>query len=354
MVKAFVLAAGRGRRLQPLTDQVPKPLLPVGNQPLIAYALRLLAHHQVTEVVINLHHLGKQIREFVGTGEEFGLRVIYSEEVELLGTGGGIKRMHTLSGASPEPFLVVNADTLIDIDLGALLALHNERGGIATLALRAAADSCDYGAIDIDADGRVRRMLGQPQVEGRLEERMFTGVHVIDPRLLDYIPPDVESCIVRYAYAKALHNDDPIYGFEHRGFWADAGTPAALLALNRQALDEQATLAYANPLAGFAHAPRRHTHKRAGGVEVIRLGEDVQLGADVRIVPPVLLCDRVKVGANAQVGPYCVVGRGAQIGKDAKLEGTLVLAGAKVDPGAHVRDVILGKKSAVQVTREGP
>jgi mannose-1-phosphate guanylyltransferase len=333
-VKGFVLAAGFGERLRPITESTPKPLLPVGNLPLIGYALKLLRHHGITDVIVNLHHLGRQIEDTIGDGSSYGVKVTYSFEEEILGTGGGLKRM---AAHLDETFVVVNSDTIIDVDLAAAIEYHQRKSSLATMVLRADPRQDQYGQIEIDDAGRIRRILGQGKAEGRLRSLMFTGVHVIEPKLLDYIPPDVNTCINRYAYTKALGNGDALHGFVSEGYWADVGTPQRYLDANADALRQEIVLRHADPLAGFALTPR----KEVG--EVVRMGEDVELGADVRLVPPVILGDGTRVGDRAVVGPFCVVGPRVSIGKGARVSNAVLLDGAKVE--GERRDVVIGKKA---------
>ena len=138
-VRGFILAAGFGERMRPITEHIPKPLLPVGNLPLIAYAIKLLAHHGITDLIINLHHLGKQIKDALGDGSDYGVRVTYSEEEEILGTGGGLKKMHEL--LSDETFVVVNGDSIFRTDYRALHEFHLKKKADATLALRKLPDT---------------------------------------------------------------------------------------------------------------------------------------------------------------------------------------------------------------------
>jgi NDP-sugar pyrophosphorylase family protein len=126
-MRAMILAAGKGTRLLPLTEKLPKALVPVAGKPMIHYGLDLLARHGISEVMINLHHLGSLIEEALGDGSDFGLRISYSREDELLDTGGGIKR--AASFFQRKRFLVMNCDFLARIDLHELLAWHRERGG---------------------------------------------------------------------------------------------------------------------------------------------------------------------------------------------------------------------------------
>jgi NDP-sugar pyrophosphorylase family protein len=338
-VKGFVLAAGFGQRLRPITEVIPKPLLPVGNVPLIGYALRLCAHHGITEVIVNLHHLGSLIEETLGDGEAFGVHITYSTEEEILGTGGGLRRMHAL--LEDDTFVVLNADTILEVDLGALIAQHRERGALATLVLRQDPRQAEFGQLEIDDSGRLRRILGQGEADQPLHPYMFAGVHVIEPRFLEYIPPDVNTCIMRYAYTKALANGEPLYGAAMRGYWSDAGTPRRYLEANLDALERRMALTHVDPLAGFALTPKRAVD------EVVRMGNDVALGVGVDIRAPVLLGDGARVADNAVVGPGCVVGARAQVGKGARLSRTVVLEGARVEPSVHLDGAIVAKRVSV-------
>ena len=338
-VKGFVLAAGLGERLRPITETLPKPLLPVGNLPLVGYALKLLAHHGITEVILNVHHLAKQIKDALGDGSAFGVQITYSEEEEILGTGGGLKRMHE---HLTETFVVLNSDTLIDVDLQKVIEEHRQSGALATMVLREDAQHARFGQIEIDDSTRIRRVLGQGDFNGQLRPLMFTGVHVMEPQFLDYIPPEVKTCVNRYAYTKALSNGDPLQGFVYDGFWADAGTPERYLQVNFDALDRKIELDHVSPLQGFALTPTKDV------AEVVRMGEDVQLGNNARIVPPVLLGDGVRVGDNAVVGPYCVVGSRSSIAKEAKLSRAVVMAGSKVE--GSIERAILSKKGKIELS----
>src|SRR5262249_16224938 len=176
-VRAMVLAAGFGSRLRPLTDHTPKPLLKVGDHPLIAYPLALLRAAGIDEVIINLHHRGDQLRAAVGDGAAYGLSIRYSEEAPILDTGGAIKKAQPF--LQRDRFVVLNSDAVCDVDLRAVIDWHSARGALATMVLRADPDAARYGLIEIDATARIRRFLGVPAtVEQPLTPLMFTGVHV--------------------------------------------------------------------------------------------------------------------------------------------------------------------------------
>jgi mannose-1-phosphate guanylyltransferase len=227
-MKAMVFAAGQGTRLRPLTDNRPKVLVPVAGRPMIEYSLLLLRRHGITEIVVNLHHLGEQIENHLGDGSRLGLRITYSREQELLDTGGGLLRARPL--LDDAPFVLINGDVVIDLDLGAVIERHREDGAAATLVLRPDADADRYGAIEISADRRVRKFLNYqapPGASGPLDKLMFTGVQVLSPRIFDYLAREDSPCFgtTRNIYPKMLVGGEVLFGFPFLGFWQDLGTP---------------------------------------------------------------------------------------------------------------------------------
>ncbi len=227
--RAMVLAAGLGIRLRPLTRDRPKALVEVGGRPMIEYALRMLAAAGAEEVVINLHHHGEKIRAALGDGATYGLRLHYSPEGRLLDSGGGILKARAL--LEPGAFVVANCDALLDLDLGAVWERHRRKSAVATLVLRPDPDAERYGPVDVDAEGRIRRFLGKPEnVPEPLERRMFCGVHVLSEAIFELMPPVGAFSITRDTYARAVAAGAALYGFEHRGYWRDLGTPESVAA----------------------------------------------------------------------------------------------------------------------------
>ncbi|MBI2981163.1 MAG: nucleotidyltransferase family protein [Deltaproteobacteria bacterium] len=214
-MRAILLAAGLGTRLRPLTLSIPKVLLPVGGKPVIVYNLMLLKKHGIEEVIINLHHLGGVIKEELGSGEKYGLRIRYSEEDEILGTGGGIKKVSRLGPR--ETLLVLNGDILIDLDIPSLIKYHHEKNGIATMAVRKMGPGEEFTPLLVNSQDRLLS-IG----ERGPDPYMFTGVHLLEPELIDYLP-EGRSCIIKNAYQPALGAGERIFGFTHRGTWRDVG-----------------------------------------------------------------------------------------------------------------------------------
>jgi NDP-sugar pyrophosphorylase family protein len=230
-MRAMVLAAGLGTRLQPLTLTTPKPLVEVAGRPMIDYALDLVRSVGIVDVAINLHHLGGQIRTALGDGSAHGLNIRYFPEDPILDTGGGIAAARGfLDGDS---FMVLNSDTITDVDLGAMIDFHRARGATATMMLRPDPEAARYGVIEIDAAGRIRRFLGKPAADldeaeaAGLRGLMFGGVHIFEPRLFAYMGTGVFS-ITRETYPRMLAAGEPLCGFVHDGFWRVLDTHAGL------------------------------------------------------------------------------------------------------------------------------
>ena len=225
-MKAMVLAAGLGTRLRPLTDAVPKPLLPIAGKPLIVWNLLLLRQHGIAEAIINLHHLGYLIEKEVGDGSRFGMRLAYSREPVILGTGGGIKQAEAFFGG--DPFLVLNGDTLLELDLGDVVGFHARRDALATMVVREDPEVDRWGVVEVDDQQRVLSINGRGRAEAdssaRRTRRMFAGVHVMDSRLLKHVPLGQESSIIE-AYVGEIARGERVLGYGMEGYWSDVGTP---------------------------------------------------------------------------------------------------------------------------------
>lgn len=227
----MILAAGLGTRLRPITNAIPKALVPVGGRPMIEFPLRALVATGVERVVVNLHHLGDAIRETLGDGRRFGVEIVYSPENPILDTGGAVVRARDLLGE--REFFLWNCDAIVDPDLDALTRRHDTSGALATLLLREDADAARFGLVEIDGEDRVRRFLGRaaPGAEHEaLAPRMFCGVHVLSPRVFERLPPGGVFSITRDVYAPWTAEGVAISAVTYRGYWRDLGTPGSLAA----------------------------------------------------------------------------------------------------------------------------
>ncbi|MFQ5849000.1 MAG: NDP-sugar synthase [Candidatus Binatia bacterium] len=224
-MRAMVFAAGFGRRLRPMTDKLPKALVPLGCRPMIELPLLLLKHYGIREVIINLHHRGNKIEEVLGSGKKLGLKIRYSREEDLLDTGGGLLRVKPF--LEEGTFIVINSDVLIDLPLSDLLAYHSQKKATATLVLRADEKVDQYGPIGTASDGRVQSFLGYRlphPIPTPLSRLMFTGVQIMEPKVFDYMDSNSPFSLTRVTYPRMLLQGEPLYGFAFQGYWQDLGT----------------------------------------------------------------------------------------------------------------------------------
>jgi NDP-sugar pyrophosphorylase family protein len=248
-MKAMIFAAGEGTRLRPLTDNLPKALVPVVGRPMIEYPLLLLKRYGIIDIVINLHHRGDLIEEHLQDGRKLGLRITYSKETELLDTGGGLLQAKPL--LEDETFVVVNADVMIDLPLQQVIDRHRERGAAATLVLRPDADADRYGAIEISPDGNVQKFLQYRapsfSTAGALTKLMFTGVQVVEPKIFDYMVEDsLRFGTTKSTYPRMLTHGETLFGFCFQGFWQDLGTPERIKEAEEKLARGKATLHFLN------------------------------------------------------------------------------------------------------------
>ncbi len=250
-MKAMILAAGLGTRLRPLTDKIPKPLLPINGHPLIHYTLALLKRHGITDVVINLHYLGDQIRQALGNGKKLGFTIEYSDEPEILGTGGGILKAKSFFEDESD-FLVINADIITDLDLTNLIREHRHAKALATLALKESPLSDDFGNLYADSKThQIVAMLKDPPAEMVTQKGFFMGAHVISRELLDWTYPKPKACIVRDAYIPLLNQGKKFQAFFSDAYWNDLGTPQRLEQTQLELINQTNLLSYQSDLSTF-------------------------------------------------------------------------------------------------------
>lgn len=236
-MKAMVLAAGLGTRLRPLTNDRPKALVTVGGRTMLEIALERLRQFGVTEAIVNTHHHGAMIREYLKSNGNFGMRIAISEEEELLDTGGGLKEAAWFflegGGANDEPFLVHNVDVISTIDLAEMVRRHGERGALATLAVQDR-ETTRYLLFDEESLLCGRRTGGEGVPEfarsGTAAQALaFCGIHVLSPRIFRKMT-EVGAFSIISAYLRLVADEEKISGFRADAYkWRDLGKPEAVM-----------------------------------------------------------------------------------------------------------------------------
>ncbi|NMO14949.1 nucleotidyltransferase family protein [Pyxidicoccus fallax] len=342
-MKAMVLCAGLGTRLRPLTERWPKPAMPFLGQPLLRYHLAVLKAAGVTAVGINTHHLPDTMAE-VARAEceraQLPLHVVHEPVIQ--GTGGGIRGLRDfLSG---DDFLVFNGDILYPVDLRPVVAMHRASGAVATMVLQSMPEGEKYAAVEMDAAGHVRRIAGHgPGGEG-LTPWHFTGVHVMSPRIFDFMTPEGPEDINREVYVRAMQAGQMVRGVRVDGYWSDLGTPSRYLATVLDVLGGRVRLEWLgadSPLAGTVRgAGQSWAHPEA------RVASRAVEG-------PVYFGRGASVAEGASVGPGVSVGAGAKVGAGARLQRAAVFEDTEVAPGETLTEVLAWEKHRVPAPLTG-
>ena len=327
-MKAMILAAGLGTRLRPLTDRLPKPLLPLMLVPMLGRLLAQLRCQGVREVVINGHHLAHQLAAWLGDGSVWRLRLAFVQEAEILGTAGAMKNAAPhLQGA---PFLVINADVLVDCDLQSLWAWHRARGALVTMVVRPDPAARDTRPVMVDQHDRVRQINGRPQgadVGPNCEAAVFTGVQIVEPEVLDAIPAGRFVSTTADTYPLLLREGLPVFAYRHHGYWLDVGAPERYLQAHWDLLDGALGASWEKRLPAGSQILREAGEQRVNGGT---------------IEPPVVLGAGSTLGPGARVGPYVVLGPGCRLGPDVVVRESVLGENCTVGAGAVLWRCIQG------------
>ena len=287
----MLLAAGLGTRLRPLTYEVPKPMVPVLGRPVMEHILRLLAQHGFDDVIANLHYFPDQIEGRFGDGSQWGVKLRYSREEELLGTAGGVRNVRDHFG--DETFLIISGDALTDVDLTALLRRHKEAGGIGTLALKRVEDPSQLGVVIVAEDGRIQGFQEKPDPAEALSDLGNCGIYVFEPEIFDYFPDRDFVDWAQDVFPALLAQDVPFYGHEIDDYWNDIGSIKEFRQGNFDALSGEVRVEIEsgrlNPDADWVDEPP------------VYIGEGCEIGSGVRLMGPVVLGEGCKVGEGAAI-----------------------------------------------------
>ena len=252
-MRAMILAAGLGTRMRPLTETLPKPLLPFMLQPILGYLLSQLRKQGIRDIAINLHHHANQLQQWLGDGSRWNVHLHVSHEVTVLGSAGGIKQVEPF--LSEAPFLVMNADVLTTLDFRAVWEWHCQHGAQVTMVLRPDATAPQYGPVLVNQQGQVLQINGHPSSPTALagQETIFTGIQIISPQVFERIPQGVFSSTTADIYP-ALVKQNAVCGYSYSGYWMDVGTPSRYLQAHWDLLDGRLGDQWMTRLPGGAQA----------------------------------------------------------------------------------------------------
>jgi mannose-1-phosphate guanylyltransferase/phosphomannomutase len=323
-MKAVIMAGGEGTRLRPLTSNLPKPMMPLANRPMMEHIVNLLKDHGFDDIVVTVAFLPQAIRTYFGDGSEFGVRMVYATEETPLGTAGSIRNaMDELD----DTFLVISGDVLTDIDLSEIVAFHKDRKALATIGLKAVENPLDFGIVITHEDGSIERFLEKPSWGEVFSDTVNTGIFVLEPEIFDWIEAGVAVDFSSDVFPQLLEAGKPLYGAVAEGYWEDVGTLDAYVKAHQDVLDGKVQV----DLHGF---------EIRDGVHV---GDSSEIHPDAKIQGPALIGDYCHVEAGATIGEYTVLGSNVMVRSDAYLQRSVVHDNVYIAEGVRTRGAVIGR-----------
>jgi len=354
-MKAVILVGGEGTRLQPLTCNTPKALVPVLNIPFLEHVIRHLSKHGVKDVVLTIGHLAEPIESYFGDGSRLGVRLNYSVEDTPLGTAGGIKNAEKYVD---DTFLALNGDIFSDLDISDMLAFHRERKAKATISLTPVEDPTAYGLIETDATGRIMQFLEKPEPIQITTNMINAGTYVLEPDVLARVPSQTRVSIERDTFPSLLEDGEPVYAYPSAGYWMDTGTPEKYLQLHRDLLAGKSSHYTPETDAEVIIGGHSSVHPTAQIDGPVLVGDNCSIGQGVKLKGPVVIGNdcavledtviedsviwhHVRLGHHAElkksmVADHCLIGAGCSVVECVLGDNVTVVAGGKPDPGSRI------------------
>lgn len=322
-MKAVILVGGEGTRLRPLTCNTTKAMVPILNIPFLEYVLRYLKGHGIKDVILAISYLPDHIRDQLGDGSKLGVKLSYIVEKEPLGTGGAIKNAEAYLD---EPFFVLNGDVLTGIDLAAMMKLHRKIKPRVSIALTPVDNPTIYGVVETDHEDMVECFIEKPGLDEVTTNMINAGIYIIDPQVLEDIPPSTPSMVERHLFPHLLEKGEPILGYPSDSYWIDIGTPEKYLKAHHDLLAGQAPA-----LAAYWNNLDQETRRE---------GEN-QIHQSATIEGPVLIGEGCSVDKWAVVKGPAVLGPRCEIAEGACVEAAVLWENVKVGKGALLRNCVV-------------
>ncbi len=323
-MKAVIMAGGEGTRLRPLTSNQPKPMLPMANRPLMEHVVLLLRQHGFEEIVVTVAFMANQVRSYFGDGSELGVRMVYATEETPLGTAGSVLNARD---ELDERFLVISGDVLTDIDLSAIVAFHEEKKALATIALCSVPNPLEFGIVITREDGSIERFLEKPTWGQVFSDTINTGIYVLEPEIFDFIPAEGASDFSGDVFPAVLRAQKPIFGCVSEGYWEDVGTTEAYLKAHNDVLDERVRI----EIDGFPLRPG------------VWLGKGSTLDPTASVEGPALIGDNCSIGAGAVVGQYSTLGANVRMAEAAEIRHAMLGDNCYLGAGARVEGSVVAR-----------
>lgn len=332
----MILVGGPGTRLQPLTYQIPKSMVPVLNKPFMEHAIAYLKQFGIEDIILTLNYLPEAIQDHFGDGNRFGVRLTYCVEESPMGTAGAVKNAEAYLEST---FVVLNGDIFTDLDLADMLACHLSKGARATISLKEVDNPGAFGAVETDGDRKVNAFIEKPGPGEATTNWINAGIYILEPEVLRYVPANSHYMFEKGLFPGLLDNGEAVYGYPFHGYWIDIGSLGKYLSLNCDLLLSKTSSRIIN---GFDKGR-------------VCCGQEVTIHPSARITAPAIIDSRCRIGRGVSIkgpvviGPDCSLEEGARIenavlwdhvsiGANARLSQCIIGSHTSIEPGSRVRD----------------
>lgn len=326
-MKAMVLAAGVGSRLEPLTTQVPKPIVPVANVPVMEHLLKLLAKHGFKDICANLHYMPEKLTEYFGDGSKFGVNLQFRTEEKLSGDAGGVRALRDF--LQDDTFIVIMGDLITDTDLAKVIKEHKDKKALASIAIKEMDDVSRFGVVVTDDNGFITGFQEKPSNDEALSKFISTGIYVLEPEIFDHIPATGEYGFGRQLFPSLVAKKLPVLGIKIEGYWSDVGCVEQYRESNYDALSGKVKV----DLPGI---------KQKHGDGTVWLGEGASVDASVKISGACMIGKGSTVEAGVTFSGSVVVGDHVVIEKGAKISDSIIWSNSKIGSNAEISSSVIG------------
>ena len=327
-MKAFIMAAGVGTRLRPLTYEIPKPMVPVVNKPTIEHTLENLKRHGIFQVAMNLNYHPETIRSYFGDGTRSGMKVTYSLEKDLMGTAGGVKKMEKFFDST---FIVMSGDGLTDIDITKAVKFHKQHKAMATMVLKPIEAKFDYGVTITDKNGKISKFIEKPSWGDIFANTVNTGIYIFEPEIFSFIPKDKFYDFGMNVWPDLLKKKQKIFGYVMEEYWTDVGNLAEYRKGVADALDRKLTV-------------RIPGEQVSSGIWIGK-GTKIQKGAVLKA--PCVIGDYCFIGNSAIIDAYTTIGNNSRIGEKARINNSILWERVRVEKNVRLSNCIIGHGARV-------
>lgn len=352
-MKAVIMAGGKGTRLRPLTCNLPKPMVPILEKPVMEYTIELLKSYGITEIAVTVQYLPEHIKQYFGDGSRFGVELSYFEETTPLGTAGSIKNAEEFLD---ERFIVISGDALTDFNLQDGIDFHKQKEALVTIFMKQVENPLEYGVIMTDKDDRIVRFFEKPSWNEVFSDTVNTGIYVLEPEIFDYLEEGVPTDFSKDLFPILMKDRKPLFGYAAEGYWSDIGN----LIQYRQSHEDFLNGLINLPLPGKEILPG------------LRVGENVVIEQHAVINTPAYIGSGSTIRQHAKLYPYSVIGSHSEIasgssikrsilwndvyiGNNTELRGSTIANGTFIDEGTSLfehsvigNQVQIGKKVTIK------